>query len=152
MKKIAKLWAYIGFLAMLMISFFPAIIFIFSNYKSVEALSIYGGIISSLVTLVFIISSNMKKLRNIIISSILNIIFLFTPGTIVYLCLLYGSNSISKSFGEFINTAYISYVLSYTTKDSIFNWMGVTFFSNMISIFLFFLDYKELKKTKRSFL
>lgn len=147
MRKSVKILPYVSLFVFILVSFLPAIFFIFTDYKSGESFQIYSAFLLVLIIFIFSIKSDMKKLINIIALGSLNLIFLFTPGTIFYLCLTYGDKFINNPFNEVIYTSYIKYVLNYPTRPAISTWIGPTFFINLvfilISLLFYLIDNKE---------
>ena len=119
MYKFSKILAYLGFLAMIVITFFHAAIFISADYKSSYSIIIYSGVILSIIFLIFICVSDMNKKINIAIAFILSLIFLFTPGVTSYLI---------SSYDRELFKGIIDYVLDYTFEGSTITWLMPTFF------------------------
>ena len=92
----------------------------------------------------------MKKLINIIVLIILNVIFLFIPGTISYLCLTYSDKFINNQFNDVIYTSFIRYVLDYTISYRISREIGPILFINLefivISLVFYLIDSKKKYK------
>lgn len=137
MKNIEKRLVYLGCLLLLIITFFPAVISLLSNYKSVDSFQIYSVIIIVLTIFLFIFFADMKKLKNIIILIILNFSILIVPGSIVYLYNMYNS--------DISNNSYILHILNYLSEGAHLTWLLPAVLFNSISIFLFILEYKRTK-------
>lgn len=137
MKNIEKRLVYLGCLLLLITTFFPAVISLLSNYKSVDSFQIYSVIIIVLTIFLFIFFADMKKLQNIIILIILNFSILIVPGSIVYLYNMYNS--------DISNNSYILHILNYLSEGAHLTWLLPAVLFNSISIFLFILEYKRTK-------
>lgn len=137
MKNIEKRLVYLGCLLLLITTFFPAVISLLSNYKSVDSFQIYSVIIIVLTIFLFIFFADMKKLKNIIILIILNFSILIVPGSIVYLYNMYNS--------DISNNSYILHILNYLSEGAHLTWLLPAVLFNSISIFLFILEYKRTK-------
>lgn len=137
MKNIEKKIVYLSFLVLLIITFFPAMLEVLSNYKSSESFQLYSAIIIGIIIVVFISLSDMKKLRSIIIFLILNFSIFIIPASISF---VYTRGNIDNS--------YVLYTLNYISEGSILSWLLPTVLLNSISTLLFILKYIIIKYNK----
>ena len=142
MKISIKILACISFF----ISIFISIIvkYLFSDLEPNKAIAypMYGLIAISLSILIFNILLDTKKLLSCIILAILNLLFFILPGSIFYFYVIHYSDLTITPFGNINNISYIHYIINFFQS---FNWLGIPFFLNIITMLLAALDYSKHK-------